>query len=102
MAKSLSFDARDNHRQHIFSIHYRCFERLHSEGLDRHFLPPDIHRCVPQMNSLTNNPLITIGFLTIYAKLSDVFGKKTMLLLALLIFTVFSGLCGATNNVVDL
>ncbi|EWZ27882.1 hypothetical protein FOZG_18417 [Fusarium oxysporum Fo47] len=36
------------------------------------------------------------------SKLSDVFGKKTMLLLALLIFTLFSGLCGAANNVVDL
>ena len=49
------------------------------------------------------NILLTVaGFLTIYAKLSDVFGKKTMLLLALLIFTLFSGLCGAANNVVDL
>ncbi|RFN45608.1 hypothetical protein FIE12Z_10162 [Fusarium flagelliforme] len=51
---------------------------------------------------VTSYLLTYTGFLTIYAKLSDVFGKKTMLLLALLIFTIFSGLCGATNNVVDL
>ncbi|GKU09326.1 mfs-type transporter [Fusarium langsethiae] len=51
---------------------------------------------------VTSYLLTYTGFLTIYAKLSDVFGKKTMLLLALLIFTIFSGLCGATSNVVDL
>ncbi|OBS24590.1 hypothetical protein FPOA_05132 [Fusarium poae] len=51
---------------------------------------------------VTSYLLTYTGFLTIYAKLSDVFGKKTMLLLAILIFTVFSGLCGATSNVVDL
>ncbi|QKD57727.2 major facilitator superfamily domain-containing protein [Fusarium oxysporum Fo47] len=46
--------------------------------------------------------IVTSYLLTYTAKLSDVFGKKTMLLLALLIFTLFSGLCGAANNVVDL
>ncbi|KAH7233543.1 major facilitator superfamily domain-containing protein [Fusarium tricinctum] len=51
---------------------------------------------------VTSYLLTYTGFLVIYAKLSDVFGKKTMLLLALLIFTVFSGLCGAANNIVDL
>ncbi|KAJ4117611.1 hypothetical protein NW768_010978 [Fusarium equiseti] len=51
---------------------------------------------------VTSYLLTYTGFLTIYAKLSDVFGKKTMLLLALLIFTIFSGLCGAASNVVDL
>ncbi|RBQ79958.1 hypothetical protein FVER14953_21110 [Fusarium verticillioides] len=51
---------------------------------------------------VTSYLLTYTGFLTIYAKLSDVFGKKTMLLLALLIFTLFSGLCGAASNVVDL
>ncbi|KIL87403.1 hypothetical protein FAVG1_09109 [Fusarium avenaceum] len=51
---------------------------------------------------VTSYLLTYTGFLVIYAKLSDVFGKKTMLLLALLIFTVFSGLCGAANSIVDL
>ncbi|KAJ4264444.1 hypothetical protein NW762_005644 [Fusarium torreyae] len=51
---------------------------------------------------VTSYLLTYTGFLTIYAKLSDVFGKKTMLLLALVIFTLFSGLCGAANNIVDL
>ncbi|SPJ85735.1 related to multidrug transporter [Fusarium torulosum] len=51
---------------------------------------------------VTSYLLTYTGFLVIYAKLSDVFGKKTMLLLALLIFTVFSGLCGAANNIIDL
>ncbi|CAH0053676.1 unnamed protein product [Clonostachys solani] len=42
------------------------------------------------------------GFLTIFAKVSDLFGKKTMLLVALAIFTVFSALCGASNDIVTL
>ncbi|TVY27456.1 Efflux pump [Lachnellula hyalina] len=42
------------------------------------------------------------GFLVIYAKFSDVFGKKTMLILALGIFTLFSILCGAATGVVEL
>lgn len=42
------------------------------------------------------------GFLTIYAKISDIFGRKTMFVLALAIFTVFSILCGISNNIVEL
>ncbi|ROW03115.1 hypothetical protein VMCG_05822 [Cytospora schulzeri] len=42
------------------------------------------------------------GFLTIYAKFSDIFGRKTMLLFALAVFTLFSGLCGASNSIVQL
>ncbi|CAI6096132.1 unnamed protein product [Clonostachys chloroleuca] len=42
------------------------------------------------------------GFLTIFAKVSDLFGKKTMLLVALAIFTIFSALCGASNDIVTL
>ncbi|KAJ4181510.1 hypothetical protein NW755_011047 [Fusarium falciforme] len=51
---------------------------------------------------VTSYLLTYTGFLTIYAKLSDIFGKKTMLLLAIAIFTVFSGLCGAANGMVEL
>jgi MFS family permease len=42
------------------------------------------------------------GFLTIYAKFGDIFGRKTMLLLALTLFTVFSTLCGVSRNIVEL
>ncbi|KZF22095.1 drug resistance transporter EmrB/QacA subfamily [Xylona heveae TC161] len=42
------------------------------------------------------------GFLTIYAKFSDIFGRKTMLILALVIFTLSSVLCGISNNIVEL
>ncbi|KAH8652684.1 drug resistance transporter EmrB/QacA subfamily [Tricladium varicosporioides] len=42
------------------------------------------------------------GFLVIYAKLGDIFGAKTMFLLAIIIFTVFSIVCGATNDIVEL
>lgn len=38
------------------------------------------------------------GFLVIYAKFSDIFGRKTLFLLALGIFTIFSILCGAAAN----
>ncbi|KAM5344235.1 hypothetical protein ACJ41O_012772 [Fusarium nematophilum] len=51
---------------------------------------------------VTSYLLTYTGFLTIYAKLSDVFGQKTMMLLAIALFTIFSGLCGATNDIVDL
>lgn len=42
------------------------------------------------------------GFLIIYAKFSDVFGRKTMMLLALTIFTVFSIACGVASSMVGL
>ncbi|KAK3501075.1 putative MFS multidrug transporter [Neurospora crassa] len=42
------------------------------------------------------------GFLIIYAKLGDVFGRKTMYLLGLGIFIIFSCLCGASTNIVEL
>ncbi|KAJ4419091.1 hypothetical protein N0V85_001189 [Neurospora sp. IMI 360204] len=42
------------------------------------------------------------GFLVIYAKLGDVFGRKTMYLLGLAIFIIFSCLCGASTNIVEL
>ncbi|KAF5635101.1 major facilitator superfamily transporter [Fusarium sp. NRRL 25303] len=40
------------------------------------------------------------GFLIIYSKLSDIFGCKLMLLLAITIFTVFSMACGASDSMV--
>ncbi|KAA8905057.1 major facilitator superfamily transporter [Sphaerosporella brunnea] len=42
------------------------------------------------------------GFLIIYAKFSDVLGRKPMILLALLIFTVFSIVCGVAQTMVQL
>ena len=44
----------------------------------------------------------TKGFLIIYAKLASIFGSKTMLLLALTIFTVFSLACGSVNSMTQL
>lgn len=42
------------------------------------------------------------GFLIIYAKLGDVFGRKTMYLLGLGTFIIFSCLCGASTDIVEL
>jgi MFS family permease len=42
------------------------------------------------------------GFFVIFAKLSDVFGRKTMYLFGLVIFVVFSMLCGASTDIVEL
>ena len=39
-----------------------------------------------------------IGFLIIYAKLSDIFGCKLMLLCAITLFTIFSIACGLANS----
>jgi MFS family permease len=62
-------------------------------------------KCIPDPLLLVHSlsiPKYSTGFLTIYAKFSDVFGRKTMFLLALVIFTVFSALCGASNKIVEL
>lgn len=42
------------------------------------------------------------GFLIIYAKFSDIFGRKIMLLSALLLFTVFSSACGTAQTLLQL
>ncbi|KAF2093099.1 drug resistance transporter EmrB/QacA subfamily [Rhizodiscina lignyota] len=42
------------------------------------------------------------GFLVVYAKFGDIFGRKSMLILALLIFILFSILCGASNHITEL
>ncbi|KKZ61200.1 hypothetical protein EMCG_04155 [[Emmonsia] crescens] len=51
---------------------------------------------------VTSYLLTYTGFLVVYAKFGDVFGRKSMFLLALALFTLFSILCGATNDVVEL
>ena len=43
-----------------------------------------------------------LGFLTLYAKFSDVLGRKTMFLVGITIFTIFSILCGISTNIVEL
>jgi MFS family permease len=42
------------------------------------------------------------AFLIIFSRLSDFFGRKNAILSALLIFTTFSGLCGAAQSMVQL
>ncbi|PKX89046.1 MFS general substrate transporter [Aspergillus novofumigatus IBT 16806] len=42
------------------------------------------------------------GFLTIFAKFSDIFGRKTMLIAALTIFSLASLLCGISNSIIEL
>ncbi|PVI05167.1 MFS multidrug transporter-like protein [Periconia macrospinosa] len=43
-----------------------------------------------------------VGFLIIFAKLSDIFGRKLLFCIALLIFTIFSAACGAAQNITQL
>ncbi|KUJ13244.1 MFS multidrug transporter-like protein [Mollisia scopiformis] len=42
------------------------------------------------------------GLMIIWAKLSDIFGRKPLLLLSLFLFIVFSGACGASRTLVQL
>ncbi|KAH6632551.1 major facilitator superfamily transporter [Chaetomium tenue] len=42
------------------------------------------------------------GFLVIYAKLSDIFGTKLLVLCAITLFTVFSLACGASSTMLQL
>ncbi|KAI9662563.1 MAG: hypothetical protein M1821_008730 [Bathelium mastoideum] len=51
---------------------------------------------------VTSYLLTYTGFLTIYAKFSDIFGRKFLVLLALLLFILFSILCGFSNSVLVL
>ncbi|OGM40588.1 hypothetical protein ABOM_010663 [Aspergillus bombycis] len=43
-----------------------------------------------------------VGVLVISAKFSDLFGRKSSLILAILIFMIFSGACGASQTIVQL
>lgn len=51
---------------------------------------------------VTSYLLTYTGFLVIYAKFSDILGRKFMLLLALALFTVFSIVCGSISSILQL
>ncbi len=61
--------------------------------------------CLPE-NPLTILALsgltVTIGFMIIFAKMSDLVGRKLMMLIGILIFGLFSGACGAAQSMVQL
>lgn len=48
------------------------------------------------------NHIAYAGFLVIYAKLSDIFGTKLLLLFAVTIFAVFSVACGVSGTMMQL
>jgi MFS family permease len=56
----------------------------------------------PRNQSKAMSNIFEPGFLTIWAKFSDIFGRKSMFLLALATFTIFSGLCAASVDIVEL
>ncbi|KAK4112255.1 major facilitator superfamily MFS-1, partial [Canariomyces notabilis] len=43
-----------------------------------------------------------VGVLIILSKLSDIFGRKSVLLAVILVFTIFSGACGAAQSIEQL
>ena len=51
---------------------------------------------------VTSYLLTYSGFLVIYAKLSDVFGRKSMMLLGVGVFTLSSILCGISSSITQL
>ncbi|EED14417.1 efflux pump antibiotic resistance protein, putative [Talaromyces stipitatus ATCC 10500] len=51
---------------------------------------------------VTSYLLTYTGFLTIYAKLGDILGRKTMFIVGLWSFSIFSILCGVSSNIVEL
>lgn len=53
-------------------------------------------------NQLTVLTFWDLGVLVISAKLSDLFGRKSSLITAILIFIIFSGACGASQTIVQL
>ncbi|OTB00543.1 hypothetical protein M426DRAFT_324209 [Hypoxylon sp. CI-4A] len=42
------------------------------------------------------------GFLIIYAKFSDILGRKLLILVAIALFTIFSIVCGSISNMIEL
>jgi MFS family permease len=54
-------------------------------------------------DSILSLPLTTrLGFLVIYAKLSDIFGTKLLILCAVTLFTIFSIACGFARTMLQL
>lgn len=52
-----------------------------------------------------NEPTLTdviVGFLILLSKLSDIYGRKPLILLTVFLFTVFSAGCGAAQGLRDL
>lgn len=48
-------------------------------------------------------PVLTVlGLAVAFARLSDVYGRKTMVLIAWIIFTAFSIGCGVSQSIVQL
>ncbi|CAI6069202.1 unnamed protein product, partial [Clonostachys chloroleuca] len=45
---------------------------------------------------------LTAGLMIIIAKLSDVFSRKSVLVLSLAVFTIFSGACAAAKTMIQL
>ena len=104
MSKSVIVNSRDHHRQHLTRQHRGCPSQIRPEWLGRHLLPLDLHWCtfLPSYKLWSEIDWGAIGFLIIYAKFSDIFGRKHMLLIALVLFTVFSIACGLANNMLEL
>jgi MFS family permease len=42
------------------------------------------------------------GFLIVFARLSDFFGRKNSIIVALALFTIFSAACGASQSMMQL
>lgn len=58
--------------------------------------PTCLHTLVRLFRALLDKLLIfEAGFLIIWAKLSDIFGRKLLVIASLCLFVAFSGACGA-------
>lgn len=52
------------------------------------------------MEGVSDNKFL--GMLIIWAKVSDIFGRKIFAVTAIAIFTIFSGACGAAQSMTQL
>ena len=61
----------------------------------------DIRKC---LFTAAHNMLINfeLGFLLVFSKLADIFGEKSLLVLAEFMFLVFSMACGGAQNITQL
>ena len=70
--------------------------------LDRDCLPDDVYQYIKLYPLLRVMLRLELATIIISAKLSDIFGRKPALVIAVCIFTIFSGACGASQSLIEL
>lgn len=107
MFESFAFHSRDFYCQHISGVYHRFSPWIQPEFVDNNRLLSKLHRYMILITDFRIFGtvfliLFILGFMIIFAKLSDIYGRKVVILTAILIFIVGSGACGAAQTITQL